>query len=369
MSVRKKLVLIQFSRAFVPLIVMLFHTTESMYSYFKYNFLGLSFLPISGGVNYFFALTGFMMYYIYRESIGKANQLTYFLLNRFIRIYPLYWILTIAFLTVYLLFPNQFWSGVDTNIEAYISSILLLPNSSETDPFLIVAWSLVHTVFFYFIFSLLFFFKINISKWILSIWGVLSIVFYTGLIDIDHYIIRFLFNFYNIIFLTGIVCAHFITCHRINFKWSITLSVIGFLGFPFTWLNYFYEFIHIDFDFSTGLSSALLILGLASIDLQKDIKIPKVFNYLGNAAFSIYLSHNVVLDISTELYSRLTIYDELGGWLTMTILMILMLIIGCFTHSFIEKPLIKRMKKIVFKRNMDMPKMVPKENKSSINIS
>ena len=39
-----------------------------------------------------------------------------------------------------------------------------------------------------------------------------------------------------------------------------------------------------------GLASALIIFGLASIDLQRNINIAKSLNYLGNAAFSIYLS-------------------------------------------------------------------------------
>ena len=73
--VRKRLELIQFSRALVPFLVMLFHLSGTMMAYFDYNLLGFSFIPISGGVNYFFALSGFMMYYIYRGKFGSNTSI------------------------------------------------------------------------------------------------------------------------------------------------------------------------------------------------------------------------------------------------------------------------------------------------------
>ena len=368
MAVRKKLVLIQFSRALVPLMVMLFHAAESMKAYFDYDISIFTYLPISGGVNYFFALSGFMMYYIYRRSFGKPGQAKSFLLNRFIRIYPLYWILTCLFLIVLFSFPGQFWE-VDINIETVITSFLLLPNSSEAEPLLLVAWSLVHTVFFYFVFSLFFLFKRNVSVPILAAWAVLSVVFYQGYIWIDHYLIRFFFNFYNVIFLAGVLCGYVVTHFKWNVKWSVALVAIGLLGFPFTWLNYLHPFVDLNFDLGTGLASALLILGLASIDLQKDVKIPNFFHYLGNAAFSIYLSHNLILDVSVDLYSRSSVlYYMVGGGMTTILVMILMTGVGCAVHSFIEEPLIAVLKKRFLKKKPAIQTEL-KEKEKSIHIS
>ena len=123
------------------------------------------------------------------------------------------------------------------------------------------------------------------------------------------------------------------------------------MGFPVIWLNSIHPFIPISFDMGTGLASALIILGLGSIDMQKDMKIPRFFNYIGNAAFSIYLSHNFALDLLSELISELSVYDYLGGWLTSMVLLILMLSIGCIVHSFIEKPLIQRNKRVILEKN------------------
>jgi len=348
---RKKLELIQFSRALVPFLVMLFHLSGTMMAYFDYNLLGFSFIPISGGVNYFFALSGFMMYYIYRESLGQTHQLRSFLFNRFIRIYPLYWLLTCLFLFVLFLNPD-FSVGHETDMDTLITSFLLVQSPRELEPVLNVAWSLVHTVFFYLVFSLLFFSKVNISRVIITIWALLTLAFALDYLYIDHYLIRFFFNQYNLIFLAGIFCAYCITHFKMNIKVSILMIIIGGLGFPVIWLNSIHPFIPISFDMGTGFASALIILGLGSVDMQKDMKIPRLFNYIGNAAFSIYLSHNFALDLLSELISQLSIYDYLGGWLTSMLLLICMLSIGCLVHSFIEKPLIHLIRKgLVEKRN------------------
>ncbi|MEW8987831.1 MAG: hypothetical protein AB2401_12690, partial [Bacillus sp. (in: firmicutes)] len=58
---RKHLNLIQFSRALVPLFVLLFHAEAFMHVYFDYDFLKLQDVSKSGGVYYFFALSGFMI--------------------------------------------------------------------------------------------------------------------------------------------------------------------------------------------------------------------------------------------------------------------------------------------------------------------
>lgn len=348
--VRKKLVLIQFSRALVPFLVMLFHVSLTMMEYFDFNFLGLSYLPMSGGVNYFFALSGFMIYYIYRKNLGQSNQLKNFLLNRFIRIYPLYWILTLALLPFLFMYP---WYGVghETDIDVIITSFLLFPNPRGIEPIILVAWSLIHTVFFYVIFSLLFFSKVNISKAIIAVWGVLTLVLAFVEIPFDYSLIYFIFDPANLIFLAGILCAYLVTHYTLNIKVSVLLSIIGLLGFPLMWLDSVYQFFNINFDVGTGLASALLILGISSIDLQKDIMIPKVFNYLGNAAFAIYLSHNIVLDFLAEFFERISIFDVLGGWAISIIFLIFMLIGGCLIHSFIEKPLIGKLKQILLKKN------------------
>ncbi len=364
---RKKLVLIQFSRALVPVLVMLFHVSENMKGYWEYNLFGFSYLPVSGGVNYFFALSGFMLYYIYRNSLGQPNQLKEFLLNRFVRIYPLYWILTIIAIPVFILYPFL-GSGAKLTPGFIFQSFLLSPTPNDNGPVLDVAWSLTHTVYFYFIFSILFLSKH--SKWVIACWAALSLAAVYGIgLGGDNYVSYFLFDQYNLIFLSGILCAYFITNYKFNVKLSAVAAVIGFLGFPLTWLNYIHKWITIDFDISTGLASILIIFGLASIDSHKDIKIPRLLNYLGNASFAIYLSHNLALNALCELFNKFNLYDRLGGELTSMILLLLITCAGCFVHSFIEKPTVSKLKKVILKNPSPVKKVNNIEASSGAGIS
>ncbi|MBS4196428.1 acyltransferase family protein [Lederbergia citri] len=341
---RKRLVLIQFSRALVPIMVMLFHLSLTMHEYFDFNLFGLHALPMSGGVSYFFALSGFMMYYVYRNHFGQMDQMKKYVINRFIRIYPLYWILTIVLLPFLFIFP---WYGVghETELETIISSFLLSPNPSGEPPVLIPAWSLKFTVLFYLMFSLLFLPRPRIAMAILAIWGGLCAAVFIGYIPVYNFITEFLLNEINLILLGGILAAYVVTHVRINWFFSFLFAITGFLGFPFMWKNSLNPIININFDLGTGFASILLIIGIASIDLKKDIRIPKQLNYLGNAAFSIYLSHNLALDFFSEVFSRFPIYETIGGWILSIVFFVIMISFGSLVHSYFETPLINILRK------------------------
>ncbi|MCA1041523.1 acyltransferase [Bacillus infantis] len=348
---RKKLVLIQFSRAFVPIMVMLFHLSLTMEGYYDFNLLGLHALPMSGGVSYFFALSGFMMYYVYREQFGQQKKLKEYLINRFIRIYPLYWILTLALLPFLFIFP---WYGMghETEMETLISSFLLSPDPSDNPPVLIPAWSLKFTVLFYFMFSLFFLLRPAIASFILAIWGGLCVAFFLGYVPVSSFIFGFLLNEINLILLGGVAAAYFVTHVKVSWFLSLAFTLAGFMGFAFMWHNALNPIYEINFDLGTGLSSIFIIIGIASIDLKKDIQIPKQLNYLGNAAFSIYLVHNLVLDLSAELFSRYPVYETLGGWILSAAFFAMMLSAGCLVHTYLEKPLVSKLKyHLLGKRN------------------
>ena len=348
---RKRLNMIQFSRALVPIMVMLFHLSLSMHEYYDFDVLGLYQLPMSGGVSYFFALSGFMMYYVYHNHFGKPKQLKKYFINRFIRIYPLYWILTLVLLPFLLVYP-WYGAGHETKIGTIISSFLLSPNPSDDPPILIPAWSLKFTVLFYLMFSLSFMSKPRIGKAILVIWGGMCAAAFIGYIPITNFITGFIFNEINLILLGGMCAAYFVTRVRINWFFSFLFTIAGVLGFPFMWKNSLDPIYTINFDLGTGLASIFLIIGIASIDLKGDIRLPRVLNYLGNAAFSIYLSHNLSLDFFNEVFSRYYVYQALGGWVLSLILFIIMISIGCLVHSRLEKPLINMLKKLLLDKRI-----------------
>lgn len=351
---RKKLVLIQLSRALVPILVMLHHLSTTMMDYYGFNIWNLAYLPLSGGVYYFFSLSGFMAYYIYRRKFGKKGQLADFLTNRFIRIYPLYWIVTLVFLLLAFLFP-WFATGAERDIGVILTSIFLIPNPQWKDPFVIVAWSLEHTIYFYLAFSVLFLSPRLLGQSLFAAWGLFSVVALFGWVYIDHFLFDFMFAPFNLMFLAGVFSAWLILHVKIPLRIGYLFTAIGLAGFPITWVNSVQGFMAVSFEMSLGIAIAFLLVGLGAIDLQKDIHIPQALHQLGNAAFSIYLVHNIVLDLFSEWMDRLGMYEVLGGVGMSAVLVALMIFFGMAAHFKVELPLHQHFKEWLLKK----PKTVP----------
>ncbi|WP_252311573.1 acyltransferase [Sinobaca sp. H24] len=341
---RKKLALIQFSRALVPLMVVTFHAAASVMYYFDFDFLGLSVYPLSGGVNYFFTLTGFMVFYIYYKKMAHPAELRPYLLQRFIRIYPLYWLLSFIWLMIIVLLPAHFGVGHETEAATLWYSLLLLPSNQALDPILLVAWSLIHTVLFYAVFSLFFLKQQKLARGFFMFWIAGSLLYSLGLVPGDQELVYFAFSQYNLMFAAGIASAWLVL--RAPFPAGIgwLLTALGLAGFPLTWANYHYEWLPLAFDFTTAAASILLLLGLGSIDLRKDIYLPRALDYLGRAAFSIYLSHLVLLDVLSELFAAFSLFELVGGWVTTLLFIFLSSAGGCLVYSYIELPLVHYMK-------------------------
>lgn len=343
---RKHLNLIQFSRALVPLFVMLLHAKAFMANYFHYDFLHLPHVARSGGVYYFFALSGFMVYYLYHKDFGNHGKVKDYLYKRFMRIYPLYWILTLIILPVYFIFPSL-GTGNEREVGHIFASLLLYPDGEY--PILSVAWSLSHTIFFYIIFSLAFFEKKIVSMLIPFAWGFISLLFSLELLKSSYYFINYLFSFNNLIFLSGVACAYLVTRIKVNVVLSRIMVFVGLVGFPLSWVNEEYGYINLNLQLTTTISSILLIIGFSSIDLQKEISIPKFARFLGDASFSIYLTHFTCMSAFSIFLSTIS-FVRIPNFLISILLIVFSIICGSSVYVLLEKPLNKKLKDLYNKK-------------------
>ena len=96
----------------------------------------------------FFIISGFIMCHTTQSSQGRWKDVGHFMVNRFTRILPLYWLLTALALVVFLIAPDKVnSSGGDTKIW---QSFLLVPSEGK---FLIMnGWTLTYEFFFYLLF-------------------------------------------------------------------------------------------------------------------------------------------------------------------------------------------------------------------------
>ncbi|MFP5105816.1 acyltransferase family protein [Neobacillus sp. C211] len=339
---------VQISRAVAILFVLLGHVNILFYTNFKYDWFNMGQWERTGGVDFFFIVTGFMIYYLYHKHAGVPGKTTEFILKRVIRIYPLYWMFTLLAIAISFVTPS-----IDGGYswEYIIKSMLLL----QTNPILASTWSLSHVMFFYIIFTT-FMFKPKIVKPIILFWIVASLVI--GLNIIPYY--SFFTNFSNLEIIFGCLVAHLTLNY--SFRNSSLLILIGLLGYLGVWINNIYSLIEIPFPKFYSLFAMILMLGISEKD-KKDRKVPKVLSFLGDASYSIYIAHGPFLHIYILFLKKLDLIGLLGYFFSMISVILLTVSSSCLVYKFIEKPMSRYLRRAVFtkkSRSLVKPNVIAK---------
>jgi exopolysaccharide production protein ExoZ len=127
------------------------------------------------GVDLFFVISGFIMVAVAGRDRGPIE----FLWRRVTRIYPTYWLVSLAVLATALIAPTLVNSSITTPISLW-RSFLLIPD--RTYPLLAVGWTLVYEMYFYLVFTI--FLALRISVFVgLVAWGVLIFVITVAIPD------------------------------------------------------------------------------------------------------------------------------------------------------------------------------------------
>ncbi|USK66313.1 acyltransferase family protein [Peribacillus frigoritolerans] len=340
---------LQVLRGLAAILVVIHHAANSFHSKHSFTFLKDIFEFGYTGVDLFFVLSGFIIYYIHHLDIGAKATLKPFITKRLIRIYPIYWVVLFLIVPIYFIVPS-FGEADSTNISVIIKSFLLFPQ--ENAPVLGVAWTLSHEMLFYLMFALMIFLPKKSSKTIFTLWMTSSLAFFilssfVNLNDISHYI-SFIFSPFNLEFLSGLIVAHLVMNYKkfINYNLFIILGITTLIS---TWALDYFEILTIHRVISAGIPSALLILGFATKEQFENIRIPKILTYLGDASYSIYLTHITALSFFNFFF--------LASGLRFNYLYAIMIIlfatsVGCVFHTIIEKPLINVLRnKFLKKKN------------------
>jgi len=101
------------------------------------------------GVDLFFLISGYVMMHVTTNSTRGPGPSIQFLFNRAARIYPMYWIATLALVILYM--GKKYLFGENTSLGSPIASFFLAPH--DYPPILPVGWTLVHEMYFYLVFA------------------------------------------------------------------------------------------------------------------------------------------------------------------------------------------------------------------------
>jgi exopolysaccharide production protein ExoZ len=279
---------LQALRAAAALLVLAHHTSENIvHGYTPFN-IGYA------GVDLFFVLSGFVIYFAHQADLGEPARLGRYAWRRFVRIYPTYIVVTLLSLpSVMYLFPDlRRW-------DVLVASVFI----NESPAYVLnVAWTLVHEVRFYIVFGLCIllphrmFVVVLVALTGLAAWSDETSVRGWPIARID------------LEFTMGILAA------MLHLKWSWPIPVrygclaIGcaiFFAVPYNSLfQWGLAWIPSEREYG-GFGAMLIVFGAAGLPFHW-----RIAERLGNASYLIYLLHYQTLVVVTALAWKFGLKDS-----------------------------------------------------------
>lgn len=327
-----RLSFVHLSRALAISLVLLGHVNILFYNKLNYDWFHMGQWERTGGVDFFFIVSGFMIYYLYHKDFGVTGKSRQFLIKRAIRIYPLTCLFTLSTLGMYLLIPS---AAEQYTQEIVIKSLLHWP----TTPIIPSAWSLSHIIFFYLIFSSLIF-KPKVFKPLIAIW--IAVIFLNKLLVPNFH--SFILSFSTLEIIGGCFVAY--VTLNVKLKYSTWLICLGMMGYVGVWVNMNVHFINIYEPIFYCLFAMLMMMGIAMKD-RKARRLPKSLSLLGDASYSIFVSHDLFQKLYLWVMMKMKLTDVLGYFLSMSAIIILTVLSGCGVYFVVEKPFTSLLRRIV----------------------
>lgn len=301
------------------------------------------------GVDIFFVVSGFIMVTITKGKFRSLGYTAKFIAQRVVRIYPVYWFYSLLVLVVFLVYPDWINGSQGSQVDI-VASFLLFP--AENLPLLAVGWTLIHEVYFYIIFSLiLMFFNEDKLPYALSLWTLAIIVLNLITSPSSSPLIRLVVHPLTLEFIAGCFLAllYFKNKGNLNIKtlavFTITMVAISLYLFvsefgangvtPVGWVR----------PLIFGIPAVCVVYFFLMAEKVGWV-FNKIFVTLGDASFSIYLSHILTLSLAGRLWSIVSSDGIIDNVIAVPVMFLFSCVSGVIAYFWIEVPIIKMTKKI-----------------------
>lgn len=291
------------------------------------------------GVPFFFVLSGFIVALAHASDINRPDRLARYSWNRVTRVYPIYWLLSLAFVGAAL-------AGViDLDFDLapihVIEHALLVHITPEFGPPpLKVAWTLFFEIRFYILFGLAII-NLRLALGAAGIW-LLAMV----LLEPSNAFTREMLSYWNFSFFFGVVAAigyrrlpdrawlYFAPAGLVTVCVSLILTdVLALRELNSVWI------------IPVSCGFALLMLGLALVEKARPFRLWAPVLLLGDASYSVYLVHSAVIAAVVLIVSRVAVLSAVYTPLIYVGTLLLAIAAGIVTHMLLERPVMSFLKR------------------------
>lgn len=327
---------IQILRAVAAIMVIIHHSVQTSNNYgYATNLTSRIENWGASGVDIFFVISGFIMVYIdNNRPTGGWN----FIIQRFTRISPSYYFLTLVLASILLVKPDIFNALEFDYLSLFHSMSFTSIFLTGQNPILFVGWTIEYEMMFYVIFALsIALTKNQVTKITLASVIIIALI----LIGVSNIAINFI---------TGMLIG-LIYCKKIKFDTKRLIPIIFIIGIILHSITLFIVFPDGSRSldnrlFYFGLSSAMIVFACLFLKQTNNNFITKI----GDASYSIYLIQVFTIPSTYKLLDLLRIFDRLNGDITVIIATLISIMIGFIFYYLFEKPSIKLIRLILTRK-------------------
>lgn len=328
---------IQFLRAIAALAVVIFHLPDfghdlSWSGDLHKNLIGSG----AAGVDLFFVISGFIMAHTFARRPSSPAE---FMTRRILRIAPLYWAVTCTYWAVLAIGSAHFRDNYMSAGHLLSSLAFVSQPAGYENPFILPGWTLEFEMLFYVLFAL------SISLFarrplvpLAAILVVLAPV--SGLYIILEFVLG--------------IGAFFISRRLSHPHLYVGLLLGGgilFLGVIASGFNLAFEGAGTSLARTLAWGGPAFLIVLGAIGIRQ--RIPGLLLYLGDASYSIYLTHGIAGSLCVSVFgTSLATTHPLAA---QGISLLICIVLGCVVFAWVEKPLLRWLRSNVSKRSVAPP--------------
>jgi exopolysaccharide production protein ExoZ len=299
------------------------------------------------GVDVFFILSGFLMVTISQPYIDGSKPVGHFLLYRLIRVWPMYCLATLIYISMKVASHLLKGEGLPFDMSiTRLMSLFFIPSFNEDgvlQPILWVGWTLNYEIIFYVSFTAAV--LCGSRRLLPALAAILIVLFGIGsLLPASTALGTFLSNPILFEFLFGAFVAY---CYPPSLRsetkglWVLLLGIGMLLAFSFVSNESEARFL------ARGLPSLLIFYGF--LMLERRTAWPNWAIFLGNASYSIYLFHIILIyPVANKILSVLSSRGMVTSAqiLAATAAIAASIVAGVIVHLLLEKPITRGLQSV-----------------------